>query len=126
MPPIGKRARLWIALALGLLVLSIVALGVRVTGYREPVPLVSATFFDDFLEPGTAVWWMTIGKVFQAFPSDFTGYVVVSVANAALWTLACWLVAAIGKLAVRASRRLRSTRMRVGTNDRNDRTTERK
>ena len=53
------------------LVLSVIAVWVRVAAYREYVPHAIARALDFFIEPGAAVWCVTIGKVFQAFPSDF-------------------------------------------------------
>ena len=105
---LNRRSWLWIALAFGLLIVSVVAIGVRVAGYPEYVPGAVARTLEYFIEPGAAVWWMTIGKAFQAFPSDPMGYVVVSVANTAIWTTACVLVTAVGRVGVRAARRLRS------------------
>ena len=102
-----RRTGPWIALSFGLLVLSVIAIGVRVAGYPQFVPRAIASTLDYFIEPGAAVWWMTIGKAFQAFPSDLAGYVVVSVANMALWTTACTICIAVGRVAVRAARRLR-------------------
>lgn len=104
--PIKRRARLWIALSFGLLVLSVIAVGVRVAGYPEFVPRAIARGLDYFIEPGAAVWWITIGKAFQAFPTDLAGYVVVSVSNTAVWTTACAIFAAIGRVGIRAARRL--------------------
>jgi hypothetical protein len=102
-----RRTGRWIALSFGLLVLSVIAIGVRVAGYPQLVPRAIASTLDYFIEPGAAVWWMTIGKAFQAFPSDLAGYVVVSVANTALWTTACAIFIAVGRVAVLAARRLR-------------------
>jgi hypothetical protein len=104
---VKRRTGLWIALSFGFLVLSVSAIGVRVAGYPECVPRAIAGALDYFIEPGAAVWWMTIGKVFQAFPSDLAGYVVASVANTALWTTACAIFTAVGRVAIRAVRRLR-------------------
>ena len=102
--PVKRHTWLWIALSLGLLILSAVAIGVRVAGYPEYVPRAIASTLDYFIEPGAAVWWMTIGKVFQAFPSDLMGYAVVSIANTAVWTTACALVTAVCRVGVRAAR----------------------
>jgi hypothetical protein len=104
---VKRRTGLWIALSFGLLVLSVIAIGVRAAGYPEYVPRAIAGALDCFIEPGAAVWWMTIGKAFQAFPSDLAGYAVVLVANTALWTAACAIFTAIGRAAVRTVRRLR-------------------
>ena len=101
---VKRRTGLWIAISLGLLLLSVVAIGVRVAGYPEYVPRAIAAALDFFIEPGAAVWWMTIGKAFQAFPTDLVGYGVVSVANTVMWTMACAIVTAVGRVAVRAVR----------------------
>jgi hypothetical protein len=85
---VKRRTRLWIALSLGLLVLSVIAVCVRVAGYPEYVPRAIASALDYFIEPGAVVWWMTMGKVFQGFPSNLAGYIVVSVGNTAVWTTA--------------------------------------
>ena len=100
----GRRG-LWIAVACGLLLLSVIAIAVRVAGYPASVPRAIVRALGYFIEPGAAVWWMTIGKAFQAFPTDLAGYVVTSVANTVLWTAACAIFAAVGRVAVRAVRR---------------------
>ena len=67
--PIKKRTRLWsrpLALSFGVLVLSVIAVWVRVASYPEFVPPAIARALDYFIEPGAAVWWLTMGKVFQA------------------------------------------------------------
>ena len=100
--PLKRRKWPWIALSFGLLIVSVIAIGVHVAGYPEYVPRAIANTLDYFIEPGAAVWWMTIGKAFQAFPSDLTGYLVVSIGNTAIWTAACALVTAVGRFGVRA------------------------
>jgi hypothetical protein len=100
-----RRTRLWIALSSGVLVMSVIAVWVRVAAYPEYVPPAIARALDYFIEPGAAVWWVTIGKVFQAFPSDFPGYAVVSVANMVVWATAGAIVMMVAKIAVRVARR---------------------
>ena len=85
--------------------LSVIAVWVRVASYPEDVPTAIAKTLDYFVEPGAAVWWVTTGKVFQAFPSDFPGYVVVSVANTAVWATAGAIAMMVGRIVVRAARR---------------------
>lgn len=102
---VKRRTGLWIAVFVGLLLLSVIAIAVRVAGYPQYVPHAIAGALDFFIEPGAAVWWMTIGKAFQAFPTDLVGYVVTSVANTAIWTMACAIFTAVGRVAVRAVRR---------------------
>jgi hypothetical protein len=104
--PVKRRTRLWIALSFCVLVLSAIAVWVRAASYPEYVPRAVARALDWFIEPGAAVWWMTIGKVFQAFPSDFPGYVVVSLSNTAAWIAVGAIVMLIGKVGLRAARRL--------------------
>jgi hypothetical protein len=104
--PVKRRTRLWMALSFGVLALSVIAVWVRVASYPGYVPPAVASALDYFVEPGAAVWWLTIGKVFQAFPSDFPGYVVVSVANTAVWATAGAIVMMVGRVVVRAARRL--------------------
>jgi hypothetical protein len=100
--PVKRRTRLWMTLSLGVLALSVIAVWVRVASYPEYVPPPVARALDYFIEPGAAIWWVTAGKVFQAFPSDFPGYVVVSVANTAFWTTASAIVMMIVRVVVRA------------------------
>jgi hypothetical protein len=100
-----RRTRLWIALSSGVLVMSVIAVWVRVAAYPEYVPPAIARALDYLIEPGAAVWWVTIGKVFQAFPSDFPGYAVVSVANTVVWATAGAIVMMVAKIAVRVARR---------------------
>ena len=103
--PVRRRTWLWMTLSLGLLALSVIAVWVRVASYPEYVPPHVARALDYFIEPGAAVWWVTTGKVFQAFPSDSPGYVVVSVANTAVWATAGGIAMMVGRVVVRAARR---------------------
>lgn len=91
----------------GFLVLSMTAVAVRVSGYADYVPRAVAEFLDYFVGPGAAVWWMTLGSAFQAFPTDVPGYVVVCSANTVVWVMVCAICVAAGRAAVRAARRLR-------------------
>ena len=95
----------WIGLSLGVLALSVVAIWVRAASYPEQVPRYVARALDWFVEPGAAVWWLTTGKAFQAFPSDFPGYVVVAVVNTVVWAAVGAIVMTVGRGAVRAARR---------------------
>ncbi len=83
------------------------AVAVRVSGYPDYVPRAAAGFLDVFVEPGAAVWWVTLGHAFQAFPTDMPGYVVVCSANTVVWVIVCAICMAAGRAAVRAGRRLR-------------------
>ena len=102
-----KPGRYWIAISVGLLVLSITAVAVRVSGYPDSVPRAVAGFLDFFVEPGAAVWWVTRGHAFQAFPTGMPGYVVVVSSNTVMWVMLCAICVAGGRAAVRAGLRLR-------------------
>jgi len=61
-----------------------------------------------FIEPGLALGWLAMGKLFRGFPTDWTGYLVAAVANVALWMLALavsWIVAKLSRALWRAYRR---------------------
>jgi len=94
----------WIALSIGLLVLSAIAVLVRLSGYYYvPQPLGYA--LDSFVGPGELIWWITIGGVFEGFPSTILGYSVLVIGNTVAWVLTI----GSGILAVRgAARALRS------------------
>jgi hypothetical protein len=111
----ASRTRLWIALSFGVLVLSAIAVWVHVASYPEHVPRSIARALDYFIEPGAAVWWLTIGKAFQAFPSDVPGYVVVSVGNTAVWMTAAAIVLMVARVGVRVAHRLTTRWSKRGT-----------
>jgi len=94
----------WIALSIGLLVLSAIAVLVRLSGYYYvPQPLGYA--LDSFVGPGELIWWITIGGVFEGFPSTILGYSVLVIGNTVAWVLTI----GSGILAVRgAARALRN------------------
>jgi hypothetical protein len=94
----------WIALSIGLLVLSAIAVLVRLSGYYYvPQPIGHA--LDSFVGPGELIWWITIGGVFEGFPSTILGYSVLVIGNTVAWVLTI----GSGILAVRgAARALRS------------------
>ena len=75
----------WLILTVGLLALSVASVWARAHGYPEVVPGALAHLLDQFVEPGVAVWWFTIGGVFQSFPSTTAGYSVAVLGNTALW-----------------------------------------
>ena len=99
--------RVWIALSLGVLGLSVIATGVRAARYPESVPRTIAVALEDFVEPGTAVWWLTLGGPFRTFPYDWLGYAVVVTANTAFWSLAGAFVVVTFTAAIHAVRRSR-------------------
>jgi hypothetical protein len=94
----------WIALSIGLLLLTAIAVLVRLSGYYYvPQPIGQA--LDSFVGPGEFIWWITIGGVFEGFPSTILGYSVLVIGNAVAWAL----VIGSGVLAVRvAARALRN------------------
>jgi hypothetical protein len=94
----------WIALSIGLLVLSAIAVLVRLSGYYYvPQPIGHA--LDSFVGPGELIWWITIGGVFEGFPSTILGYSVLVIGTTVAWVLTI----GSGILAVRgAARALRS------------------
>jgi hypothetical protein len=49
---------------------------------------------------------MAMGNLFRTFPSDFPGYVVVSLGNTAVWTTVGAIVMMVGRVGVLAVRRL--------------------
>ena len=63
-----NRRALWIVFAFILLALSCAAVAIRVYGYPGFLPWSAAQAFDWFVEPGSAVWWLTMGGVFEVFP----------------------------------------------------------
>ena len=83
------------------------AVAVRVSGYPDYVPRALAGFLDFFVEPGAAVWWVTLGHAFQAFPTDMPGYVVASLANTVIWVMVCAICTAAGRAVVRLAGRPR-------------------
>ena len=103
----GRPMRAWIALSLGVLGLSVIATAVRAARYPASVPQTIAFALVDFIEAGTAVWWLTLGGPFRTVPSDWLGYAVVVAANTVFWSLAGGLVIAIFTAGVRAVRRSR-------------------
>ncbi len=94
----------WIALSIGLLVLSAIAVLARLSGYYYvPQPLGHA--LDSFVGPGELIWWIAMGGVFEGFPSTILGYSVLVIGNTIVWVL----VIGSGILALRvASRALRN------------------
>lgn len=98
-----------ILLASALLALSAAAVAVRVRGYPDFVPAPLAHALDRFIEPGATLWWLTMGATFQAFPSNWAGYVVVVIGNTLLWLIAITLTAIVVNGIRRAIERLRAS-----------------
>ncbi len=84
----------WIIFTFMLPALSGAAVAIRIYGYPDFVPWNVAQAFDGFIEPGSAVWWLTMGGVFQAFPSNAAGYFVVIAGNTLLWLFAAVILVA--------------------------------
>ncbi len=68
---------------------------IRAAGYPPAVPEVIRQVLTAFIEPGLAIWWLTAGGVFQAFPSDATGYVIAAIGNIGFWCIGLGLVAVV-------------------------------
>jgi hypothetical protein len=87
----------------GVLVLSVIALGVRRAGYPY-VPQPISGVLEAFVEPGAAAWWLTLGGPFRTLPSDLAGHAVLVLSNTAFWIVIWGIGTAIWTLAVRAVR----------------------
>jgi len=95
----------WIALSIGLLVPSAIAVLVRLSGYYYvPQPIGHA--LDSFVGPGELIWWISIGGVFEGFPSTVLGYSVLVIGNAVAWALAIGSGVLAARVAARALRNL--------------------
>jgi hypothetical protein len=70
-----------------LLVLTIVSVYVRLSGYRYLPPAVGHAL-DAFQSPGEVFWWLTLGHAFQGYPNTWTGYAVLVVSNTLAWSVA--------------------------------------
>jgi len=81
------RAR-WLAVAIGLLATGVAAACAGAYGYPEFVPRIVANALDQFLEPGLALWWLTLGGPFQSSPAHWSGYCVTILGNTLLWLVA--------------------------------------
>lgn len=66
---------------------SAAGIAIRAAGYPAAVPQVVSRALMIFIEPGLAIWWFTVGGVFQGFPSDAAGYLVAVVGNIGFWLL---------------------------------------
>jgi len=102
-----KHSIVLVSLSVTLLLLSILAVAVRVAGYPTSVPRVLAIFLDSFIEPGSTLWWLTIGGAFEGFPHSPFGYAIAIVGNTAFWFVAVVICAALCKVGYRTVRGLR-------------------
>ncbi|HEY3067153.1 MAG TPA: hypothetical protein VGL09_15275 [Methylomirabilota bacterium] len=106
-PARTRRIWWWLVLSSAFFVMSVAAVALRVAQYPEYVPRPIVDVLEPFLEPGLTIWWLTIGKAFQAFPSDGVGRAVAVLGNTAFWVFVGAIVAAIGRTGVRLARRRR-------------------
>jgi hypothetical protein len=81
--------------------LSSAAVAVRAAGRPEAVPSALFALLIQFVEPGAAVWWFTLGGPFRAFPSDPEGYAVVVAGNTVCWMLAALVLVFVVRGALR-------------------------
>ena len=49
----------------------------------------------DFVQPGIAIWWLTLGGPFRTIPYSASGIAFAAAANAAFWMLVLWFGAVI-------------------------------
>ena len=103
-----RRLQWWLGLTLGFFVASAAAVTVRALSYPEYVPRPAVDILEPFVEPGLAIWWLTIGKAFQAFPSDGAGRAVAVLGNTAFWVAVCAIGVALWRAGVGFARRLRT------------------
>ena len=89
-----------------MLLLTLIAVGVRRAGYPY-VPRPISAVLDAFVEPGAALWWLTLGGPFRTSPTDLAGLAVLVLGNTAFWVV-LWLIGATTwRVAVRARRQAR-------------------
>ena len=53
---------------------------------------------EDFVGPGTTVWWLTLGGPFQTGPQSFGGTAWAAAANTLVWWLVAALLASIARI----------------------------
>ena len=94
------KQRRWLLVAVVLATASTVALWVL--KLRAAIPSTIGEALDDFVQPGTAIWWLVLGGPFRSMPSSPGGIAFAAVTNAMFWVLLCWLAA----LALRVIRRI--------------------
>ena len=93
-----RRAAGWLRLAAFFATLSLAAIVVRVLGYPAPVPSFVAAGLDWFVEPGLTVWWITLGGLFEGYPSTRAGYAATLVGNVTFWLAISVLVGRVWRL----------------------------
>jgi hypothetical protein len=92
----GKRSP-WTAAAVALTfaALSVAAVADRAAGSHGFIPWPIENALAWFIEPGLAVWWFTLGGVFQSFPYTLSGYAMTVGGNVAFWQLGFLLARSI-------------------------------
>ena len=76
-----------------LLVASTSALALLISGHV--IPSIVRNPLSDFVQPGVTVWWLVLGGPFRTGPSSPGGIVFAALANAVVWLLCLWVVAAL-------------------------------
>ena len=61
-----------------------------------------------FVQPGVSIWWLVFGGPFRNLPDSAAGIVFAAVANAALWSLALWVMVVAGRALRRRAATFRS------------------
>jgi hypothetical protein len=87
----GAVTRLWYVMAAPVLAVASLAI-VVMRESNKMVPSIVRDPLIKFVEPGVAVWWLGLGKLFQASPSSPGGMAFAAIANALFWLLAFWLL----------------------------------
>jgi hypothetical protein len=98
--------RSWAARSGGVLVLTVLVMALRRAGYPY-VPRPISAVLEAFVEPGAALWWLTLGGPFRTSPADLAGLAVLVLGNTAFWVVLWVIGAATWKLAVRTGRQAR-------------------
>jgi hypothetical protein len=110
MSPSGSASHakaIWLFILLSVGVATAGGIVIRATGYPAPIPQAITWALTAFVEPGLAIWWLTVGGAFQGFPSDGSGYLVAAGGNIAFWLLVAALATALARFA----------RQRMGANE---------
>lgn len=102
------RHRPSILALLGLAFASAGGVAVRILHYPESVPRWLAQALEFVNEPGVTLWWLTLGGLFQAFPSNRTGYVFVVLSSVLFWILVAKVLAFAARVILRVVQRLRA------------------
>jgi hypothetical protein len=79
----------WVLISLAIAAISVGAVADRASGFQGHVPRMVTMFLAWFIGPGTGIWWLSGGHVFQAFPNSFGGYAVAIIGNVAVWLIVC-------------------------------------